>query len=72
MYNKLIFLWNSETPKLARFMQVLAGALAAMPAYYSTLPEPFQSTITPDMIKFITWGSIATAFLCQFFKTNDK
>lgn len=67
---KLAELWMSETPKIARFLQVLSGALAVLPLYFNGLPEEFKSTITPEVLHVIALSGLVTAFLLQFFKTK--
>ena len=68
---KLAEWWMAETPKIARFLQILSGALAALPIYYTGLPEEFKSTITPDILHIIALSGLLTAFLLQFFKIKQ-
>jgi len=69
---KLAEWWMAETPKIARFLQVLSGALATLPLYYNGLPDEFKTTITPDILHIIAVLGFITTFLLQFFKTKQS
>ena len=68
---KLKELWLSETPKLARFLQLLSASLAAIPLYFSSLPEEFKSAIPENYIKYIAIAGGVLVVLCNFFKTKE-
>lgn len=70
IYLKLKALWDAETPKIAKFLQVLIVALAAIPSYYGSLPVEFQQTIPAEWIKYVSITSILVAVILQFFKTK--
>lgn len=38
-------LWKAETPKIARLLQVVSAALAALPFYYDSLSVDFQQSV---------------------------
>ena len=67
---KLKALWKAETPKIAKFLQVISLALAAIPSYYGSLPVEFQQTIPAEWIKYVSVASILVAVILQFFKTK--
>ena len=72
IYFKLKTLWLSETPKLARFFQLLSASLAALPLYFSSLPEEFKNSIPDNYIKYIAILGGILVILCNFFKTKEK
>ena len=72
IFLKLKELWVSETPKLARFLQLVSASLAALPLYFSSLPEEFKSSIPDSYIKYIAISGGVLVVLCNFFKTKEK
>ena len=71
--NKIIKWWKAETPLLAKILQYTAIGIAAIPMYYTSLPERFQQAITDEQIRYITIsGIIATILLQLFHKTENK
>ena len=72
IFLKLKELWVSETPKLARFLQLVSASLAALPLYFSSLPEEFKSSIPDSYIKYIAIAGGVLIILCNFFKTKEK
>ena len=68
----LIKWWRAETPKLARFFQVLSGALAALPLYYAALSDEFKATISADYLKWIAISGGVCVFILQFFNKKAK
>jgi len=64
--------WMAETPAIARFLQLLSGALGAIPTYYKELPDEFKATIKPDVIGYVSLAGFVTAFLLQFFTKKLK
>ena len=72
IFLKLKELWVSETPKLARFLQLVSASLAALPLYFSSLPEEFKSSIPDSYIKYIAIAGGVLVVLCNFFKTKEN
>ena len=72
LFLKLKELWVSETPKLARFLQLVSASLAALPLYFSSLPEEFKNSIPENYIKYIAIAGGVLIILCNFFKTKEK
>ena len=64
--------FKSATPKLAKLFQALSGAIAALPIYYSSLPEEFKTTIPTDWLKWITGAGLIVAFILQFLERKEK
>ena len=79
MKKRLIELWNSETPAIARFLQGVLGAVAvgvaALFVFWGSVPEEFKAAIGPEVMKAITYAggisALGTALL-QFTKKKDK
>ena len=71
--NKLVELWNAETPKIARMLQWVSGVIAAgttaVITLWGTLPEEFKSTV-PDALKqhmvYVAAVGVLVPVLLQF------
>jgi hypothetical protein len=70
--NKIIELLKAETPIYARFLQGLSAAFTAIPLYYQNLPLEFKSTITPNMLLYISIGGGITTFLLNLLTKTSK
>ena len=69
---KLAEWFVAETPLFARILQALSAAFAALPLYYSSLPDEFKSTITPGMFTYITIGGGLITFLLNLLTKPTK
>lgn len=76
---KLIELWNSETPKIARVLQWVSGVIgsctAAVIALWGSLPDEFKQTI-PDSVKshvvYVSAIGVLLPIILQFSKKKSK
>jgi hypothetical protein len=71
LFKNLSKWWKAETPKLARFFQVLSAALAALPLYWASLPAEFQTQIPAEYLKYIAIGGGLCVFILQFFNKKE-
>lgn len=72
MIQKLISQFKSATPKIAKFLQALSVAVAALPVYFSSLPEEFKATIPTEWLKYITLIGGLCLVLLQFTTKKAK
>lgn len=55
---------KAKTPKYARVLQGISGAIAAIPIYYSSLPDEFKQSVPKELLLYITiFGLIVIFFL---------
>lgn len=64
--------WRLKTPPFARFLQSISVAVAAIPLYYSSLPERFQLIIPDNVILYISSAGLITTFLLNFLHVKEK
>ena len=69
---KLIKWWKLKTPLFARILQSISVAVAAIPLYYSSLPERFQLTIPDNVILYISLVGLIATFLLNFLHVKEK
>ena len=69
---KLIALWKTETPVIARLLQAISASIAVLPAYYSSLPEEFKSTIPKNLIGYISIGGLVVTFLLNLMTKKQS
>jgi len=66
MIKKLITLWNAETPKIARFLQIALAATSTAILYYKDLPEEWKALFPGATGKYISIAGFSLTFLLQF------
>ena len=69
---KLLKWWRLKTPLFARILQSISVAVAAIPLYYSSLPERFQLTIPDNVILYISSAGLIATFLLNFLHVKEK
>ena len=69
--NKLIKRFFSKTPHWYIVAQAISAAIAALPKYYSDLPQAFQDAVPTSYIKYVTITGGLLIFILQF-KTKKQ
>ena len=69
---KIIDRLASPTAIWVKMLQMLSGAIAALPKYYDSLPDAFKSSIPPSYLLYVSMAGGFIIFLLQLTQKPQK